>query len=392
MLKATLAVTGMNLRNLPSRWVPSLVALTGVAGVVLVLVATLAINAGFRSALDQAGADDIAVVTRGGSDSELSSGLTGPEATVIMDAPAIARAEGRALASPELYVVVDLPLQGRGTPANVPFRGVGDLAPSLRSHFRLAAGRMFRPGLFELIVGRGAAAGFRGLEVGSTVRLGSLDWEVVGLFEDGGSVAESELWTDVHVLQGAYRRGNSYQSLRLKLPRPASLEALKGELGADPRLNVSVRSEKEFYAAQSRVLIVLVTSLGGAIAFLMGIGAVFGALNTMYSAVAARSREIATLRALGFGGAEVVVSVLAEAMLLALAGGVLGGLVAYLALNGYRATTLNFQTFSQLAFAFAVTPGVLVTGISYALALGLLGGIAPGLRAASAPIPTGLHT
>jgi putative ABC transport system permease protein len=390
-VRAALGVTLMNLRNLPSRWVPSLVALTGIAGVVLVLVATLAINAGFRQALDLAGADDVAVITRGGSDSELSSGLTGEEATIVMDAPAIVRAADGPLASPESYVVVDLPMAGRGTPANVPFRGVGPHAVPLRSHFRLAAGRMFRPGLFELIVGRGAASGFRGLALGSRVRLGSVDWQVVGIFTDGGSVAESELWTDARALQGAYRRGNSYQSVRLQLPGPASVGSVARELQADPRLNVSVRSEREFYAAQSRVLIALVTSLGGAIAALMGIGAVFAAMNTMYSAVDARTREIATLRALGFGGIGVVASVLAEALLLALLGGCVGGAIAYGALNGFRATTLNFQTFSQLAFAFAVTPPVLLTGIGYALLLGLVGGIAPGWRAARLPVTAGLR-
>jgi putative ABC transport system permease protein len=279
-------------------------------------------------------------------------------------------------------------MRATGTAANVPFRGVGPNAAAVRDRFRIVEGRMFAPGLYEVVVGRGAAGQFLGLKVGEKVRFGSLEWLVVGRFEDGGSVSESEVWGDVHVLQGVYQRGNTYQSVRARLARTGDVAAA---LDADPRVNVAVRTERAFYAEQSQVMVKLVTTVGTFIAVLMGIGAVFGAVNTMYSAVAARTREIATLRALGFGAAPVVVSVLVEAAVLGLAGGVLGSLVAYVAFNGVQASTLNFQTFSQLTFAFTVTPAVLATGIVYAVALGLVGGLLPALRAATMPVTAGLR-
>lgn len=386
----TIAITLMNLRSLPQRWGPALVAVVGIGGVVLVLVATLAVAQGFRQALDVAGAENVGVIVRAGSNGELSSSFTGPETTAILDAVGVARDAAGPIASPELYLLIDLPTRGLGTPANVPLRGVGPRAGDVRERFRIVEGRAFVPGLNEVIVGRGAAAQFRGVEVGSTVRFASQQWQVVGRFEDGGSVSESELWTDVNVMQSAYERGNSYQSVRARLTG-GGIEALRRSLAMDPRLNVTATTEKEFYSEQSRVLVAIVTTVGAFIATLMGIGAVFGALNTMYSAVAARTREIATLRALGFGAAPVVASVLVESLVLGLAGGVLGGAAAYAAFNGYTASTLNFQTFSQLTFAFAVTPGVLVTGITYALLLGFIGGLLPGLRAARMSVTAGLR-
>ena len=391
MFGQILAVTLLNLRNVPARLGPSLVAVLGVAGVVAVLCATLAIKAGFRAALGQAGAADVVIVTRSGSDTELSSNLAGAEVKVLADNNYIVRAGGEPLASPELYVLVDLLTRGKGTPANVPLRGVGAKATAVREHFRIVAGRMFRPGLFEIIVGSGAAANFRAVGVGSTLRLGGTPWTVVGVFEDGGSVTESELWTDVTVLQGAYRRGNSYQSFRARVTEPAAVARFAAELKGDPRVDVLVRSEQDYYAAQAKALTGVVSGLGGAIVVLMGLGAVFAALNTMYSAVAARTREIATLRALGFGALPVLTSVLIEALVLGLAGGLCGGLAAYLAFDGFQASTLNFQTFSQLSFAFRVTPGVLSSGIAYGLLLSLLGGIGPAVAAARLPVTAGLR-
>lgn len=386
----TLAVTLLNLRSLPQRWGAAAVAVVGIGGVVLVLVATLAVAQGFRQALEVAGAEDVGVIVRAGSNGELSSTLTGAETTAILDTAGVARDAAGPIASPELYVLIDLPTRGLGTPANVPLRGVGPRAGDVRERFRIVAGRAFVPGLNEVIVGRGAAAQFRGVDVGAIVRFASQDWHVVGLFEDGGSVSESELWTDVHVLQSAYERGNSYQSVRARLTS-RGIEGLRQALAAEPRVNVTATTEKAFYAEQSRVLVALVTTVGAFIAAMMGVGAVFGALNTMYSAVAARTREIATLRALGFGAMPVVVSVLVESLVLGLVGGLLGGAAAYAAFNGYTASTLNFQTFSQLTFAFAVTPGVLVTGITYALLLGFVGGLLPGLRAARMSVTAGLR-
>ncbi len=381
----------MNLRSLPARMVPALVAVIGIGGVVMVLTATLAIAQGFREALATTGATDVAVVLRGGSSGELASNLLTAEANTVVDAPGVARDANGPLASPESYVLVDLPMAGSGTAANVPFRGLGPRGRELRRHFRLTSGRMYRSGLYEVIVGRGAAVGFRGLHLGSTVQFGTQRWEVVGFFEDGGSVTESELWTDIEVLKGSYRR-TAVQSVRLALADPSSLERIRAALKADPRVNVTVTTERDFYAAQSRSLITLVTVLGSTISLLMGVGAVFGALNTMYSAVAARTREIATLRAIGFGASAVLASVMTEALLLGLAGGVLGALAAWIAFDGTRASTLNFQTFSQLSFAFVVSPRVVVTGVLYALALGFVGGLWPGLRAARMSIVEGLRS
>mgnify|MGYP001040526701 CR=1 FL=1 len=386
-----LVVTGMNLRNLRERVASSIVALIGIAGVVTVLVGVLSINEGFRAALDYSGSPDVAIVLRGGSNDELSSGLGQSDVRVIMDAPQIARDADGPIASPELYVIVDVPLKRTGTAANVPFRGVGQNGPKLRRNFEIVEGRMFTPGTFEVIVGAGAAEQFEGLTVGNTVRWGTTNWKIVGKFSDKGSVSESEVWTDVTVLQGAYNRGNSYQSVRAKLTSPDALSAFRDGLSSDPRVNTKVFSEQAFYEQQSEGLRTLITGVGFGIALLMGLGAIFAALNTMYSAVAARTREIATLRAIGFDAFPIVISVIAEALLLALIGSVIGALIAYLAFNGIRASTLNFGSFTQLTFAFTVTPQLLLQGIVYALVLGLIGGLLPSLRAAQLPITTGLR-
>jgi putative ABC transport system permease protein len=385
------AITGMNLRNMSQRLASSIVALIGIAGVVMVLIGVLSIGEGFRAVLDQSGAEDVAIVLRSGATDEMSSGLGQDQVRVIADSPQIARDADGAIASPELYVIVDVPLKSTGTPANVPLRGVGPQAPKLRQNFRIVEGRHFTPGTFEVVVGRGASMQFAGLTVGSKLRWGTTDWVVTGIFEDRGSVAESEVWTDATVLQGAYNRGTSYQSTRVKLTSPGAFQAFKDALTSDPRLNVRLYTEKAYYEEQSRILTTLVRTLGSVIAILMGLGAVFAALNTMYSAVSARTREIATLRALGFGSAPVVVSVLVEALLIGLIGGVIGMMIAYFGFDGLRASTINFASFSQITFAFTVTPQLLVQGLTYALLLGLLGGLLPSIRAAKLPITTGLR-
>jgi putative ABC transport system permease protein len=384
-------VTGMNLRNLPSRLGTSLVAVIGIGGVVAVLVSLLSMGEGFRAALDLSGRDDVAMILRGGSADELSSSITREEYSVIVLAPGIARDARGPIASGELYTIVDLPMRSTGTGANVPFRGVGERAAELRDGFRIVAGRMFRPGQNEVIIGRGVFAQFGNVDLGRDVTWGSQAWRVVGVFEAGGSVSESEVWTDAVVLRGVYRRGNTVQVVRARLESPAMLATVKASLEHDPRLNVTVRSERAFYADQSRILLALIRYVGTTLAVLMGIGAVFAALNTMYSAVSSRTREIATLRALGFGAAPVVTSVLFEAAVLGLIGGVIGGALVYAGLNGYQASTLNWGSFSQLTFAFTVTPGLLVTGLGYSLILGLVGGLLPGLRAARMPVTTGLR-
>jgi putative ABC transport system permease protein len=385
------SVTAMNMRNLPSRIGTSLVAVIGIGGVVAVLVSLLSMGEGFRAALDLSGREDVAMILRGGSPDELSSSLSREEYNAIVIAPGIARDERGPIVSGELYTIVDLPMRSTGTGANVPFRGVGERAAELRQGFRIVAGRMFRPGQNEVIVGRGAFSQFDGIGLGEQVKWGSTVWRVVGVFEAGGSVSESEVWTDAVVLRGVYRRGNTVQIVRAQLTSAAALQTVRAALASDPRLNVSVRSEQAFYADQSRILLALIKYVGTTIAILMGVGAVFAALNTMYSAVSSRAREIATLRALGFGSTPVVASVLLESAVLGLLGGVVGGLLVYFGLNGYRATTLNFGSFSQLTFAFTVTPQLLVTGLWYSLILGLVGGLLPGIRAARVPVTTGLR-
>ncbi len=390
-LKQAAAVTAMNVRSIRERSGTSLVAIVGIAGVVAVLIGIFSIAAGFRAVLEQSGADDVAIVLRGGSTDEMTSGFSQQQTRIIADAPGVLRNGGEPVASSELYVLVDVPLKSTATPANVPLRGVGAQAANLRNGFRIVDGREFRPGTNEVIVGRGAAQQFAGLDVGAELRSGSQVWNVVGIFGDDGSVAESEIWSDAVVLQGAYNRGTSYQSTRVRLEGASALTTFKDALTSDPRVNVSVRTEREYYAAQSRSLVALVTVVGQAIAILMGLAAVFGALNTMYSAVSARTREIATLRAIGFGAFPVVTSVLAEAMLLGAIGGLAGALIAYFGFNGIRASTMNWSSFSQITFAFVVTPALVLQSLGYALVLGFIGGLLPSVRAARMPITVGLR-
>ena len=318
------AITSMNLRNVAERITSSVVALVGIAGVVTVLIGVLSIAAGFRAVLDQSGQADVAIVLRSGATDEMGSSLANAQTRIIADATEAARDAEGTIASPELYVIVDVPLKRTATAANVPLRGVGPQAPKLRRNFQIVEGRAFTPGTFEVIVGRGASLQFAGLTVGNKLRWGTTDWTVVGIFEDRGSVSESEIWTDATVLQGVYKRGSSYQSMRVRLTSPGAFQSFKDKLTTDPRLNVKAFTEKQYYEQQSQTLQTLVRTIGVTIAVLMGLGAVFAALNTMYSAVSSRTREIATLRALGFGSSPVVVSVLAEALLIGIVGGVIG--------------------------------------------------------------------
>ena len=377
-LTRMIALTTLSLRTLPQRAGASAVAVVGVAGVVLVFVAVLSIAEGFRGALAGAGSPDTAIIMRGGSDSELSSALPLADTRIIKDAAGVRRAAGGPVASAELFVVVDVPKRSTGTVANVPLRGVEPAAFSVREEVRLVEGRIFRPGTNEIIVGRMATSQFVGLELGSIQRWGESTWEVVGIFEADGTLAESEIWCDARVLQPAYRRGDSFQSVLARLESPDVFDRFRDALTTDPRLDVLVEREDVYYRGQSDLVHALITGLGTVIAVLMGIGAVFGAINTMYSAVASRTREIATLRALGFSSVSVVVSVLIESALLSLIGGMLGGAIAYAAFHGYQTATLNWQTFSQVSFAFDVTPALLVQGGLYALVMGFVGGGLPG--------------
>ena len=390
-LTQTFAVTMLNLRTIPQRLGSSGVAIVGIAGVVIVLVSVLSIAQGFAAAMEASGSPVRALVMRSGADSEMTSGLAGPEVDVIKQAPGLRREGQAALASAEMYVIIDIPKISTNTGANVPLRGIEVPGTTLRSEFSIAEGRMFNFGTNEVIAGRGAHVNFKGLNVGDTITSGQNTWQVVGLFETDGSVAETEIWCDVRVLQGVYRRGNSYQSILARLDSSESFNTFRDWLTANPQVNVQVRREVDYYAQQSRALTSLIRTVGFGIAALMGIGAVFGAILTMYTAVSTRAREIATLRALGFNTTSVVVSVLAESLALAAIGGAIGGVLAYVAFNGYQTSTMNFSTFSQVAFAFAVTPQLLGMGLFYALAMGLIGGLFPALRAARLPIPSALR-
>jgi putative ABC transport system permease protein len=381
----------LNLRTIPQRLGSSGVAIVGIAGVVIVLVSVLSIAQGFSAAMEQTGSPSRALVMRSGADSEMTSGIAAPEVDIIKQAPGLKRDGKTAIASAELYVIIDIPKVGTNTPANVPMRGIQPEATSVRSEFSITEGRMFQFGTNEVVVGRGAKVNFQGLTLGSTIHSGQNTWQVVGIFETDGSIAETEIWCDSRVLQGAYRRGNTYQTLLAQLDSSQSFDTFRDWLTANPQVNLQVRRETEYYAQQSRALSSLIRTVGFGIAALMGIGAVFGAILTMYTAVSTRSREIATLRALGFNTTSVVVSVLAESIALAAIGGAIGGVLAYAAFNGYQTSTMNFSTFSQVAFAFQVTPQLLGMGLSYALMMGLIGGLFPALRAARLPIPSALR-
>jgi putative ABC transport system permease protein len=391
-LKQTVAVLVLNLRTIPARLSSSAVAIVGIAGVVVVFVSVLSIAAGFSAAMQGSGAPNRALVMRSGADSELTSGLAGPEVDVIKQAPGIKRDGPNAQVSAELYVIIDLPK--KATPdkaANVPMRGIEPAGMTARDEISIVKGRMFTFGTNEVIAGRGANGQFVGLDEGSTIVSGQNRWQVVGIFEADGAVAETEIWCDARVLQGAYRRGNSYQSVLARLDSADSLTMFRDWLTSNPQLNVMIRRENEYYAGQSQALTRLIQTIGFGIAGLMGVGAVFGAILTMYTAVATRAREIATLRALGFNTSAVLVSVVGESLALGGIGGVIGGLAAYLAFNGYQTSTMNFQTFSQVAFAFRVTPELLAIGLFYALAMGFVGGLFPAIRAARLPIPSALR-
>ncbi len=384
-LSQVVTVTWFNLKNIKERLGPSGVTVLGVAGVVMVFVGVLSIAAGFTRTLSSTGDPTNVLVLRSGSDTEMTSGLSLEQTRVIADGPGIKAS------SAELFVIVDLNKRSTGTTANVPMRGVEPAAYDVRRKVEMIEGRRFEPGKNEIIAGEAAAAEEAGLEVGKTLKLGQTEWQVVGIFSTGGTAEDTELWTDVKVLQPAYRRGSSFQSVHLRLRSEDGFDELKKVLTDDPRLNVKVILEAEYYAGQSSLLSSFIQGVGILIGLLMGFGAVFGALNTMYSAVSTRSREIATLRALGFNSGPVVISVLVESVLLSLAGGIIGAVLAYLLFNGFRAATLNFQTFTQIAFAFAVTPPLLVGGIVYALVMGFVGGLFPAIRAARMPVASALR-
>jgi len=380
-----------NVRSVKARWTSTIVALVGIAGTVGVFVAMLSLARGFKATLVTSGSADNALITRAGATSEMTSGVSIDAVKIIQDAPGIARGAEGPLLTPEAVLMAPIPLRSTGTDANVELRGVAPNVLTIRKNIKIVEGRMFRHGLNEIIVGKNAKVTYSGLTVGNTIALGSARWQVVGVFDAGGSAFDSEVWGDAHLLNGAYNRPDTFsQSVTVHLTSPAALQQLKDTLTTDPRLNVDVTREIDYYSKQSTRMTQLITVLGGFVAAIMAIGAVFGALNTMYSAVAERGREIATMRAVGFNPGSVVLSFLFEALLISFVGGVLGCL-AVLPLNGLTTSTINFQTFSNLAFAFKITFDLLWMGVLFALIMGVLGGMPPAIRAASRPVATALR-
>ena len=390
-ISQVVSVTGFSIRSLPQRMGSSVAALLGIAGVVAVMVGVLSIAQGVLKTMQSSAGDNNAIVLRSGADSEMMSGLAGDDTRIIAEAPGIARDANGAIASPELFVIINLPMLSTGTDANVPLRGVQASAMTVRDGFTLIEGRMFEWGLNEVIVGKGARDQYSGLSVGSSIEVGQETWPVVGVFEAAGGLSESEIWVDAAVLQPAYRRGNSYQSVYVKLNSKEAFDEFKDTLTSDPRLNVKPMRESEYYDSQSTTVYNLITGLGTIIAVIMGLGAVFGALNTMYTAVSSRTREIATLRALGFRAGPVVISVVSESLLLAFVGGLIGAGLAWLAFDGYRAATLNWASFSAITFAFDVNIKLLAQGIIFAMIIGLVGGLFPAIRAARQPVAQALR-
>jgi len=387
--RLAVAAAQIGIATLPQRWGASAVIVVGIAGVVAVLVAMLAMGEGFRSTLTRTGNDETAIVLRGGSQSETNSVITRDQVPLVSNLAGIARGQdGRPLASPELSQVVNMVTKADGTDANAQMRGIGPTAWELRPQIKVFEGRRFQSGMRELVVGEGAKRQYVGLDVGNKVELANQVWTVVGTFSSGDS-HDSELWADSETVANTYRR-TAFQSVTVRLDGKDGFDRLKAALAADPRLKLDVDTTRHYYSRQSETLTRFIEILGMVIGTIMGIGAVFGALNTMYAAVAGRAREVATMRAMGFRGLPVVVAVMLETMLLALVGGLLGGAVAWLIFNGYTVSTLS-SNFSQVMFQFKVSPELLWNGLKWALGIGLVGGLFPALRAARLPVTEALR-
>ena len=385
------SVTAYNIGTIPGRKGSSAESIFGIAGVVAVFVGVLSIAVGFRKAMTNSTSPDVAMVMRSGADTEMMSILFRDQARIIGDAPGILRSEKGPAVSMESLVVINLPKRATGTDANVPLRGIERSDLSVHDRVRVVRGRNFEGGRNEVIVGQGAASQFAGLDLGGTLQMGRDRWKIVGIFSADGGIEESEIWTDAVALQFSFERSTTCQSVLVRLSNPGVFRQFSESLMNDPRLNVRVVRQSDYYADQSTMVCNLVTGLGIMITCLMAVGAVFGGLNTMYNAVAARTKEIATLRALGFGNGPIVVSIMVESLCLALVGGILGAVVAYFLFNGFRASTLNWQSYSQVAFTFAVTPLLLFEGILSAALIGFIGGLFPAIRATCLPITQALR-
>ena len=390
MLRQALAITSLSIRSIPERWAPSLVIVIGLAGVVAVFTALLAMSAGFQSTLQATGRHDAAIILRGGSDAELNSGFDRDSTDLIKEEPGIRPGtDGKPLAAAELMIIAELVRRDDVTSgANVTVRGVEPASFALRPQLKIIAGRNFTPGLRELIVGRGVVQQFQGANVGQTLRMRGSEWQVVGEFASGDS-HDSEMWADINVARSTFGRLGS-SSVLAALDGPGGFDQLKAAVAAEPRLTMDVVREDDYFSAQTRQFRRTIGVLAGVVTGIMGLGAVFAALNSMYAAVASRGKEIATLRAIGFGGFPVVTSVMTEALLLALAGAALGALIAYALFNNLTVATLG-QSFTQVVFSFKVTPALVIRGLVIAVAIGMLGGLLPALRAARVPVTVSLR-
>ena len=380
-----------NFRSVRARWTSTIVAILGIAGTVGVFVAMLSLARGFRATLVASGSQGNALVMRAGATSEMMGGITLDSVKVVQDAPGIARDSSGPLVTQEVVGVVPFPLISTGTDANVQVRGVSPNVLRIRSFAKIIQGRMFEPGVSELVVGKNASRTYSGLTVGNRVDFAGGRWQVVGIFDAGGSSFDSEVWCDSRILAQVLKRPeNIFQSATVHLSSPESFQQFKDAVTSDPRMNVDVVREIDYYAKQSTTMTRLITVLGGLVAGIMAIGAIFGALNTMYSAVAERGREIATMRALGFSTSNVILSFLFEALLISFVAGLVGCL-AVLPLNGLTTSTMNFQTFSNVAFAFKITLDLLIMGVIFALVMGVMGGMLPAVRAALRPVAVALR-
>ncbi|HYM81451.1 MAG TPA: FtsX-like permease family protein [Candidatus Limnocylindria bacterium] len=378
-----------NLRNITQRPISTLATAVGIGLVVAVLIGTLALASGFRAALTATGSTENLIVLRKGADSEISSSISRDQANILRAHPAVAQRDGRPLVAAELVVLTNLPRLGQAGSSNVPIRGIETAGLPFRSAVKVVAGRMFSPGSSELIVGKRIASRFANCRIGDRLRFGQREFAVVGHFEADGSAFESEIWGDLSVLGPSFDR-DGYQSVTFRMADASRFKTLERELEGDPRLGVDVRTERDWYQSQSQLLSGVIQVAGVFITLIMAIGAIFGAMNTMFAAVSQRRREIAVLLTLGFTPGSVMLSFVIESVVLALIGGVLGCLLALL-LNGITTSTTNWQSFSEVAFAFRVTPMALAIGLAFAAMLGLVGGFLPSLRAARQPLAQGMR-
>ena len=389
----TRSVALVGISTLTQRMGSSAVIVVGIAGVVGVLVSLLAMAEGYAETLRNSGSLDTAIVMRGASANEVSSSLSREDIVQIEQAPGVARnAKGEPILSAEMVVAANLPVRGSttGDEGSAQFRGVSEAAFAVRPNVKIVDGRNFQPGLRELVVGKGAVRQFEGLKVGATIKLANQPWTIVGIFASGDAM-ESELWADANVVSDTYRRGASRNSATVKLTSAKDFQAFSDALEANPQLKVKASTTLDFFAKQSEKMTQILRIIGIVVGSIMAVGAVFGALNTMFAAVATRAREIATLRAIGFRGLPVVIAVMLETMLLALIGGAIGGLIAWAMFNGYEASTMAAGSVGKLSFNLRVSGQLLWEGIKWALAIGFIGGLFPAVRAASLPVTTALR-